>query len=98
MHHLHGVGLKWRVRRNGRRVPYWVASEVAIKGGFLPKTVRLNGSDTIEAIKHRCGQLQAEMVSWLKRKRHPEAGARSRPRSGRTFGQVIQDYLDDPES
>jgi hypothetical protein len=28
-------GLEWRTRKNGERVPYWVAPKKAVAAGFL---------------------------------------------------------------
>lgn len=60
-------GLKWRRRKEGESVPYWVARSDIAARGFEPKTVRLRyPANDIEAISARCRVLQAEMLEWSK--------------------------------
>ncbi len=61
-------GLKWRTRKDGRRVPIWVAKPDAVKSGYPVKTVNLSGLEGA-ALSDRCRALEAEMVAWLNRPR-----------------------------
>lgn len=84
-------GLKYRARRNAQPVPYWIASEAAVKAGYTPKSVRLHG-DAAE-IEGRCNRLQAEMLQWL-------GGTTSSPLPAfdGTFRTLLEIYEKDPES
>ena len=57
-------GLKWRPRRDGTSVAYWLARPDLIKKGYEPKSVRLHYSPGDPAIAERCHALQAEMLAW----------------------------------
>lgn len=57
-------GLKWMKRANGA-APIWVADEVDVKNGFVPKTVNLSAfSDQPAILKAKCDSLQADMILW----------------------------------
>ena len=60
-----GPGLKFRSRKHGVPVPYWIASEAAVKAGYQPRAVRLTGYGSDAEIIARCHRLQAEMLLWL---------------------------------
>lgn len=84
-------GLKYRARKNGSSVSYWVASEAAVKAGYVPKSVRL--SYTIEAdLIARCQRLQAEMLLWM------GGNKASTPQFDGTFTSLFRIYETDPES
>lgn len=59
-------GLKRMKRHNGRVDLYWVADEKAVKAGYLPKTVRLQGEWPSREVEERCSLLQAEMHRWMR--------------------------------
>lgn len=86
-------GLKWRTRKGGERVPYWVASSTAVRAGYTPKTVRLTGlEDSPRDIAGRCERLQSEMLMWL-------SGRSSyRPLFDGTIRSLLDIYQTDPES
>jgi integrase len=84
-------GLKWRPRKNGRPVPYWVASEAAVSAGYTPKSVRLISQSDADIIA-RCNRLQAEMLLWMGGKKE------SVPQYDGTFGSLFRIYETDPES
>lgn len=84
-------GLKFRARKNGAPVPYWVASEAAVKAGYTPKSVRLTYATEAEIVA-RCHRLQAEMLQWLGGKKE------SVPSFDGTFGSLFRLYETDPES
>ncbi|MBO9194384.1 hypothetical protein J5277_09725 [Rhizobium sp. 16-449-1b] len=65
-------GLKWIKRPKGV-TPYWVADDVAIKGGFRPKNVNLSHMrDEPMRIVAKCNQLQGELELWkVEHKRDP---------------------------
>jgi integrase len=83
-------GLKWRSRRSGE-VPYWIASEAAVKAGYKPQSVRLH-YQTEDELKARCHRLQAEMALWLGGQKNSAA-----PFDG-SFGSLLRLYQTDPES
>jgi integrase len=84
-------GLKYRARKNGPAVPYWVASEAAVKAGYTPKAVRLTYATETDLVA-RCNRLQAEMLLWL-------GGMKgSVPQFDGTFGSLFRIYETDPES
>lgn len=58
------IGLTWRIRPNGDRVPYWRARRDLIKAGYRPKNVRLHYVPDDPALIARCHVLQAEMLEW----------------------------------
>lgn len=86
-------GLKWRKRKRGPDVPYWVADEDAVAAGYPVKSVNLSlYTDQPDLLKARCERLQGEMTMWL-------AGIRnSIPAFDGTFATLIAIYLTDPES
>lgn len=62
-----GLGLKWRHRRNGTIVAYWVCSSSKRYAKFSPRTANLwSGITPTEeemlAINEKCRRLQQEMV------------------------------------
>lgn len=83
-------GLKWRARKTGPAVPYWVASSAAIKAGYPVKAVRLTGDTPV--IVGRCERLQAEMLIWM------TGRSSARPAFDGTVGAVLEHYLTDPDS
>ncbi len=77
-------GLKWRSRKDGTRIPVWVARADAIKAGWALKTVNL--SDTRpEQIPARCQRLWLEMLAFL------NYGERPRGYDG-TLGSLLDLY------
>lgn len=78
-------GLKYRTRKDGSRVPVWIAKPEAIKAGYSVKTVNLSGVPEAE-IPARCQRLNAEMKKFL-------AGeTRSGPAYDGTIASVIRIY------
>jgi integrase len=57
-------GLKFRARKNGPPVPYWVAAAAAVKAGFTPKSVRLTYQTDSEIVS-RCQRLDSEMKMFM---------------------------------
>lgn len=61
-------GLKWRARKNGQRVAYWVARADLVKRGYKPSSVRLfcdeNNPQDVAAMRSRCERLHNEMLIW----------------------------------
>jgi len=76
-------------RKDGSTVPYWVAPRRAVKAGYFPETVRLDGfvypSPKLSA---RCHELWAEMEAWLAEEAKPGKPARY----DRTFGSLLTLY------
>jgi hypothetical protein len=85
-------GLKYRARKNGPPVPYWIASQGAVRAGYEPKAVRLTGYQSDADIVGRCHRLQAEMLLWLGGQRGDS------PRFDGSFRSLFQLYQNDPES
>ncbi len=85
-------GLKWRKRKVGNDVPYWIASPAAIAAGFPTKSARLNALDDDRLIIGRCERLQAEMLLWLDGQR--DSGAIF----DGTFGSLLKIYQTDVDS
>lgn len=85
-------GLKWRKRKVGNDVPYWIASPAAIAAGFPTKSARLNALDDDRLIIGRCERLQAEMLLWLDSQR--DSGAIF----DGTFGSLLKIYQTDVDS
>ncbi|WP_412063952.1 integrase [Rhizobium sp. SYY.PMSO] len=64
MEEIAAPGLKWIKRANGK-TPYWVAAELDVKNGYVPKTVNLRAvKDNPSMLKAKCDVLQAEMLLW----------------------------------
>lgn len=86
-------GLKWRKRKGGPDVPYWIASGAARKAKYPIKLANLSCFvDDPKTLKNRCIRLQAEMTTWL-------AGHKSRtPVFDGTFASLLDIYFTDPES
>jgi hypothetical protein len=93
MERTQAPGLKFRKRKSGPPVPYWVADEAAVKAGYPVRTVNLaHFGDDPELLRGRCERLQAEMLQWV-------AGHRcTAPTFDGTFGALIEIYTTDPES
>lgn len=91
MEQVKAPGLKWRKRKHGPAVPYWVASSAAIKAGYPCKAVRLTGLEG-PALIGRCERLQGEMLMWT------SGRSSRRPVFDGTVGAMIEHYLTDPES
>lgn len=57
-------GLKWRKLASGPS-PVWVADEVDVKNGYLPKTANLKHlADQPDMLIAKCHSLQADMLLW----------------------------------
>lgn len=57
-------GLKW-IKRAGGKTPFWVADEVDVKNGYIPKTLNLSYLiDQPDMLKAKCDSLQADMLLW----------------------------------
>lgn len=86
-------GLRWRMRKTGLAVPYWVADDASRKAGYPVRAVNLSFLvNEPDALVTRCQRLQLEMRTWFDR-------ARSRiPAFDGTFGTLIDRYLLDKES
>ncbi len=92
MDEIQAEGLKW-IKRAKKRVPYWVANEIDVQNGYVPKTVNLDRfRDQPDILVARCNVLQAEMMLW-------RAGYR---REAMHFDGTIQSLLNiyqrDPDS
>lgn len=89
-------GLKWRSRKGGRRVPYWVARAELVKRGYPLSTVPLHvpdgHPDPAAFLADRCRLLQAEMLEWASG-HQPE-----RATFDGTLGTLIDVYRADRES
>jgi hypothetical protein len=86
-------GVKWRKRRAGPVVPYWLATAAAIKAGYPIKTVNLSTyAAEPEKLKARAKRLQDEMLLWLS-----GAADREPPFDG-TFASLLDLYERDPQS
>jgi hypothetical protein len=92
MERVKAPGLKWRPRQSGDPVPYWIASDAAVKAGYQPKSVRLTGYVSDADLLARCYRLQSEMQLWLSGQRG------SSPRFDGSFGSLFRLYQTDPES
>jgi hypothetical protein len=92
MERVKAPGLKWRPRQSGDPVPYWIASDAAVKAGYEPKSVRLTGYENDAGLLARCYRLQSEMQLWLSGQRG------SSPRFDGSFGSLFRLYQTDPES
>lgn len=90
-------GLKLLARRPGLVEPRWVASDVARRHGYRPRTVRLHGDlgsiAGLQAIAARCRVLWAEMEEWL-----ATGGAPRRPVYDGTLKSLIALYQTGRES
>ncbi|QIB35802.1 tyrosine-type recombinase/integrase [Ancylobacter pratisalsi] len=90
-------GLKWRSRKSGERVAYWVARPDAVKQGFRPATQRLpydpDDPGHLDKISFECGRLQAQMMAF----QHGGWERMKRPEDG-TVRSIINLYLHDEES
>jgi hypothetical protein len=58
MERVKAPGLKWRPRQSGDPVPYWIASDAAVKAGYEPKSVRLTGYGSYADLLARRYRLQ----------------------------------------
>src|SRR5258708_1099474 len=86
-------GLKWRPRVNGPDVPYWFASEAAVKAGYSVKSSNLRQyADRPALLVERCERLQREMILWMDKREMPE-----RKFDG-TFKHLLERYQTDPKS
>jgi hypothetical protein len=88
-------GLKWRKRASGPPVPYWLATDAAIKAGYPVKAVNLAPfADDEAALRARCIRLDAEMVEFL------NGPAEDGPVTfdGRTIGSLLTFYEKHPDS
>ncbi len=66
MEEIEAPGLKWIKRAKGK-TPYWVADEIDVKNGYVPKTVNLSAiKGDPEMLLAKCNVLQAEMMLWRK--------------------------------
>lgn len=86
-------GLRWRPRKAGLAVPYWVADDASRKAGYPVRAVNLSHLvSEPDALITRCRRLQLEMRTWfdLSRSRIPAFDG--------TFGTLIERYLLDKES
>jgi hypothetical protein len=92
MERIKAPGLKWRPRQSGDPVPYWIASDAAVKAGYAPKSVRLTGYGSEADLVARCHRLQSEMQLWLSGQRG------SSPRFDGSFGSLFRLYQTEPES
>lgn len=86
-------GLKWRTRKDGREIPYWVPNpKLARQHGYPTKTVRLEQyANDPAALLNRCAQLQLDFDALVGRP------IESAPFDG-TFASLIDRYVNDPES
>ena len=57
------IGLKWRSRASGAKVPYWIAPAEAVKAGYPVKSVNLTGLADDELVA-RCDRLTSEVKMW----------------------------------
>jgi hypothetical protein len=73
-------------------VPYWIASDTAVKAAYEPKSVRLTGYANEADLVARCLRLQSEMQLWLTGRRP------SGSRFDGSFGSLFRLYQTDPES
>jgi hypothetical protein len=86
-------GLKWRKRKRGPNVPYWVADRDAIAAGYPVKSVNLKlYADMPDVMQARCVRLHGEMTMWLAGIRNPI------PAFDGTFATLIDIYQRDEES
>lgn len=85
------AGLKWRKRKGGLDVPYWVASDAAVKAGYPVKVVRLTGLGP-DMLIARCDRLQAEMLMWM------SGRSSTKVLYDGTFRALLEHYLTDPDS
>lgn len=64
METIKAPGLKW-IKRSASVVPFWVADEVDVRNGYLPKTVNLRHlADAPDMLSAKCAALQADMLLW----------------------------------
>jgi integrase len=89
-------GLQWSPpRKDGSRVPYWVAPRKAVKAEYFPETVRLDEFiDRPEELSARCHALWAEMEAWLAEQARPEKAVKY----DRTVGSLLTIYETDEYS
>jgi hypothetical protein len=85
-------GLKWRPRKSGEPIPYWIASDAAAKAGYEPKLVRLTGYASDADLVARCHRLQSEMLLWMSGQRG------SSILFDGSFRSLLRLYQTDPES
>lgn len=87
------AGLKWRTRATGPDVPYWFASEAAVKVGYPVKSSNLREyAGRPSLLVERCERLQSEMNLWMVNRAMPE-----RKFDG-TFKHLLERYQTDPKS
>jgi integrase len=64
MEEIEAPGLKWIKRAKGK-TPYWVADEIDVKNGYVPKTANLSAiKGDPDMLRAKCNVLQAEMMLW----------------------------------
>jgi len=87
MERAKALGLKYRRRKSGPPVPYWLASPAAVKAGYTPKSIQIHVADVAGA----CQRYQAEMLAWL-------AGQRDADYFDGSFRSLFRLYETDTES
>jgi integrase len=76
-------------RKDGSILLHWVAPRKALKAGYVPKTVPLNGFiDGSSELSARCHELWAEMEAWLAEQARPQKSVKY----DGTFGSLIRLY------
>lgn len=86
-------GLKWRQRKSGQRVPYWIARSDAIAAGYPVKSANLGSlADNPILLSERCKRLQGEMLLWL------GTGGETELRFDGTISGLLDVYERHPES
>lgn len=87
MEHAKAPGLKYRARKHGAPVAYWIASPAAVKAGYTPKSVQIHVADVVCA----CQQYQAQMLQWL-------SGAQDADKFDGSFRSLFRLYETDDQS
>src|SRR5882672_4399742 len=87
------LGLKWRTRVNGPDVPYWFASEAAVRAGYSVKSSNLRQyADRPALLIERCERLQREMILWMDNCEMPAS------KFDGTFKHLLERYQTEPKS
>jgi integrase len=85
--------LKWRSRKSGPRVPYWIAPSWAQAKGYPVKVVNLSlFADDEQRLRDRCADLTAQAHRWGLGVDRPSG------RFDGTFGALLRHYETDPKS
>ena len=87
-HALYAPGLKWRTRVNGS-IPMWIPPGTAVKAGYRPKSLMLDGLSSQYEIAQICRKQWKDLEEWRTGKPKPVK---------MTIAWLIERYLNDDTS